>query len=381
MSRIQDTRRIDRRIGWIMSVGGAALLLGQAPIMLATSGDYPTWWNLGVAVLAVTVLGLAALGWALPHTLLTACWRVAPILGALLMLIAFASYQGPQPPETLPWILSFDAVISAYLLLWLPPWAATTGTVLGAALVPLSALLFLGEIPHVVWVAMPIHMSNIVFIAIFVGIRRRMTVMRAAERAAVEGRARQMQASINAEHQEHVSRLLHDEVISALTAAFRARGTPSPQLRAEARRALDLLESPPPAPTTGAEPCETALHRLEQTVLRIDPECRIKATSEEGALPVSVADAIIGAVGEAMRNSLRHAGPGATRTLLARAASTSFEVIVLDDGTGFERDLIRSESLGIDRSIIGRMRGIPGGGATVTSRPGGPTMVELTWRT
>lgn len=380
MNNNHDLFRINRRIGWIMSLGGAALFLGQAPVTLSTVGDYPIWWNLGVAALAVMVLGLAVCGWALPPKILSICWFLGPILGALLLLTTFISYGGPKPPEHLPWILSFDAALSGYLLLWLRPWAAAAGTIIYASLVPLSALLFLGEIPHVVLVAMPIHMSNIVFIAIFEGIRRRMITVRAAGHEAEMNLTRKMQALANAEHKEQISRMLHDEVVSVLAGAFQTRGIPSERLRAEARRAIALLETPPLTPAPGSEPCSTALDRLAHAAYEVDPLCRMETSHIEGILPVAVTDAIIGAVNEALRNSLRYSGTGSTRTLKAHVESTVTEVSVLDDGIGFDTETTRPESLGINQSIVGRMRGVPGGGASVSSRPGGPTIVELTWR-
>lgn len=364
----------------MVSIAGAALLLGQAPIMLPTAGDYPAWWNAGVAVLAAAVPSSAAIGLLLPYRFLRAYWRIMPMLGAALMLTAFAGYDGPSSPEEPPWVLAFDAVFTTYLMLWLRPWAAAAGAILFATFVPLSALIFLGTIPQVVLVSMPIHMSNVVYIAIFVGIRRQMIAMRTAQIAAEESRARRLRAAVESEHQEQVFRMLHDEVLSALTAAFRTRGTPSTQLRAEAGRALALLETPLPSPNPGSESCSAALDRLVQAVHSLDPRCSIEAGNGGGSLPVAITDAIVGATNEAVRNSVRHAGPEANRTLLVRAESSRFEVTLLDDGNGFDTQNTRADSLGISRSIIGRMRALPGGSAAVTSRPGGPTTVELTWQ-
>lgn len=380
MTKQQRLFRINRRIGWIMSLGGAALFLAQAPVMLRTIDDYSGWWNLSVAVLVVMVLGLAAFGWLLPRTILNVCWRIGPMLGALSMLTAFAAYDGPRPPESLPWILTFDAALSGYLLLWQRAWVAAIGTIIMALLVPLSALLFLGEVPRVVLIAMPIHMSNIVFIAIFEGIRQRMVALRAARDAAEESWSRQIRASAEAEHLEHVSRMLHDEVISVLTGAYQIRGVPSERLRAEARRAIDLLDTPAPPPAPTFEPCHIAVERLVRAAHEVDPMCPTKTSSLSGLVPTAVTNAIIGAVNEALRNSLRHSGSDARRTLSVYVESSFVEVIVRDDGLGFDTEVVRPESLGISRSIIGRMRSLPGGGAVVSSRLGGPTTVELTWR-
>ena len=381
---MEDCQRIDRRIGWIISLGGAALILGQAPILLAASGDYPFLWNLCVAALAAMVLCLAGAGWALPHRVLTGCWRAGPVLGAALILTSFLGYQGPKEPELLPWILAFDATLSTYLLLWMPPWAAASGTVLGALLVPASALSFLGAVPHVVLATMPVHMSNIVFIALFVGIRHRMVATQSAARAAADGMARQARARVEAEHRERVSRMLHDEVLSVLTAAFHTRGEPSPQLRGAAGRALSLLSAPlvEPAPGSeaGSEAGDVAVNRLVGAVTAIDPRCHVTSSYDDHPVPIAVTDAIIGAASEAMRNSVRHAGSETARTFTVHAGGAEFTAAVHDEGCGFVPELVPPGALGISKSIIGRMHGLPGGSATISSRPGGPTTIQLVWR-
>ena len=376
----EDLHRIDRRIGWIMSLGGAVLLLGQAPFFLVARADYPMWWHVGVGLLAATVLFLAGAGWALSHRVLAVCWRAAPTVGMILMLTSFLGYRGPQDPQQLPWILAFDATLSAYLMLWLTPWVAAAGTLVIAILVPVSALLFTGGIPQVVLAAMPVHMSNIGFIALFVGIRAQMIATRSAARAAAQGQARQTTARVEAEHREHVSRMLHDEVLSVLTAALRTRGAPSQELRGSAEGALALLAAPLARPSPGGEDCRAAVARLTAAAAAIDASCRVEATVTDGMIPAGVADGVLGAAREALRNSVRHAGSDARRSFVVHAAPTTLTAEIRDDGRGFVPELVPPGSFGISHSIVGRMRGLPGGAATVASQPGGPTVVTLNWR-
>lgn len=375
-----DLQRIDRRIGWIMSLGGAGVVLGQAPVMLAARDDYPLWWHGGVGVLAGVVLFLGAAGWALRPGLLGVLWRITPALGALLMMTSFLGYTGSAQPDQVPWILSFDAVLTTYLMLWMSPWLAALGTVLTATLVPLSAWIFLGSVPQVVVAAMPVHMANIGFIALFAGVRAQMIATRSAARAAAEGRTREATARIEAEHREQVSRMLHDEVLSVLTAAIRTRGTPSPELRRMAGDALALLATPWVTPDSGTETCHEAATRLVREITAVDPSCRVEVSTFPGAVAISATEAILGAAREALRNSLLHAGATASRSLLVRAHDRSLTVVVHDDGCGFDPAQVSGSSLGISRSIIGRMGSLPGGTSQVASRPGGPTSVTLRWR-
>lgn len=381
MTEEADPRRIDRRLGWIMSIGGVALLIGTAPPMLAAADQYATVWNLGVLLLAGLVCVLAVMGRALPHAALRAGWIIGPVFGWVLQLTAFGAYSGPAPPETLPWILSFDAVLSAYLVLWMRPRSAFVATLGSALLVPVSALVFLGSMPSVVAVVTPIHMSNIIFIVLFVAIRGRMLRVRAAARRAQENHERRVRSRIQAAHHERLARLIHDEVLSVLTVALPSRGEPGPQLRGAADHALTLLRARQEVDEPGLEPCERALARLTATIIEHDPGCRLHTVAGPGSVPTVVGDAVVAASSEAIRNSLRHAGRDATRSLHARITPDSIMVSISDDGVGFDPHDVRPGALGIEQSIVGRMRALPGGDASVSSVPGASSMVVLTWHT
>lgn len=363
-----------------MSIGGVALIIGQAAPMLSAAGSFPLLWNAGVAVLAGMVCLFAVAGRVLPHRLLRAGWILGPTLGAALQLTSFWGYSGPVPPEQLPSILSFDAVLSAYFMLWLRPWAAAVGTLGSGLLVAASGLLFLGTVPDLVAVATPIHMSNVIYIALFVAIRRRMVSVQAARRRAQVNQERKVRARIEATHQEHVARLIHDEVLSVLTAALPARGEPGPPLRAAAGQALDLLRAPPGADDITLERCDRAADRLSAMIAEQDPVCRVHATAGSGTVPTIVSDALVAASCEAVRNSVRHAGPDATRSVHARITPGDVIVSISDDGVGFDPFRIRPDALGVEQSIRGRMRALPGGDASISSAPGATTVV-LTWHT
>jgi signal transduction histidine kinase len=87
------------------------------------------------------------------------------------------------------------------------------------------------------------------------------------------------------------------------------------------------------------------------------------------------AEALLGAVGEALRNVENHAS--ATRiNLFAEVQDDRLRIVIKDDGGGFNPAHMRPEALGIVQSIVGRLEDV-GGGARIESRPGSGTRVEL----
>ncbi len=63
-----------------------------------------------------------------------------------------------------------------------------------------------------------------------------------------------------------------------------------------------------------------------------------------------------------------------------RVAGGVGELVVRDDGIGFDAAAVPPARMGIAVSIVGRMRTLPGGDARVDARPGAGTTVTLTWR-
>ncbi len=102
-------------------------------------------------------------------------------------------------------------------------------------------------------------------------------------------------------------------------------------------------------------------------------ECRCRAV-----LPGRRDQAVGAALAEAVRNSVRHAGPGTQRAVHVDLGPGSVRVVVRDDGHGFDPAQVDPYRMGIRASIHGRMRGLAGGDSQITSGPGGTT-VTLFW--
>jgi signal transduction histidine kinase/phage shock protein PspC (stress-responsive transcriptional regulator) len=86
--------------------------------------------------------------------------------------------------------------------------------------------------------------------------------------------------------------------------------------------------------------------------------------------------AVVNATREALVNAAKHAGVG-TISLYAEIEPAEVTVFVRDRGAGFDPEQVRDDRHGVRGSIVGRMQR-HGGAATIRSRPGAGTEVELT---
>lgn len=372
--------RTDRQVSQLISLGGVALILGQGTSMIAAVGEFAPWWNAVAALPMAQILIFAAFGSVLPVRWLRLGWIAAPPLNAVVLFAAYAAYTGQPPASVLPWPWAFEAAIVSYLVLTVRPYWAVAGTIASALLPALSAVVFLGEMPHDVLTMTPIHLANLIYIALFGGIRSRLNQLRDAEARALAAEAQRVRAEVSARDQEQLARLVHDEVLSVLTAAAHFRGTPPPVLRADASEALALFDRP--AFGRGATPCDTrqAADQLAAALRRLEPSVKVECAAPAGDIPGDVIETITAAAVEALRNSLRHA-PSAERTVSASVSAHGIEVLVDDQGPGFDIAQLGSSHLGVRQSILARMRALPGGGVVVDSAPGNGTRVRLTWRT
>ena len=98
---------------------------------------------------------------------------------------------------------------------------------------------------------------------------------------------------------------------------------------------------------------------------------------DAGARPdPEVVEALLGAVGECLRNVERHART-ASALLVWSIGPGGARALVVDAGAGFDPAAVPAGSLGLSRSVRGRLEDV-GGSAHVRSRPGRGTVVQMT---
>jgi signal transduction histidine kinase len=180
----------------------------------------------------------------------------------------------------------------------------------------------------------------------------------------------------------HWDNLVHDQVINVLRAASQAEGDGSTWLRAEAQRGLALINSRAHEGTQrGAElsGAETE-RRLAAIVQGICPSAALEFPQivPSARFDADTVMAVLSAVGEALRNAVRHAG---AQTVTVRGTLTPdlLRVTVEDDGEGFDLRRVSPTAMGIRASIRGRMDR-PGCSSSIHSEPGEGTVITLEWR-
>jgi len=171
-----------------------------------------------------------------------------------------------------------------------------------------------------------------------------------------------------------VARLLHDEVIHALRAVSLPPGAIDPvTVRDLTGRARTVLAEGSSA--LADVPIGDLRAVLEELAEHSPLMVRVEVSGKL-VLPAPVAAAIVGAVGEALRNVQRHAGVS-DAVIEARSSAGGVHLRVTDNGRGFDPALITGP-LGYRSSILDRVADV-GGTATVTSALGSGTTVTITW--
>lgn len=121
---------------------------------------------------------------------------------------------------------------------------------------------------------------------------------------------------------------------------------------------------------------QAALARLADD-LNVEHDLTVHLSCPEGPLAQGPAGyALYRILQEALRNAARHGGAREAWVTLRRTAA-SVEAEVRDEGAGFDPARVRARrGGGIGLELMRERAGVVGGSVTVTSRPGGGTLVQ-----
>ena len=179
----------------------------------------------------------------------------------------------------------------------------------------------------------------------------------------------------------------HDDVLATLLAATQDGAAQSEITRRSAERALEKLDQfrldlPVASYLTVAE--LDAHLRSAARAAKVDLHSSLTLTGESDLkVPVEAADAMSEAMTEAIRNSIRHGvwadGRPVHREARATVQNSTIEIVVADDGRGFNPNRVGIDRLGVRLSILQRINSQPGGKATVQSAKGSGTTVRISW--
>lgn len=175
--------------------------------------------------------------------------------------------------------------------------------------------------------------------------------------------------------------LIHDAVLSTLLDAARTTHS-TPRLQAQAAHTLGQLDRAAVATVPDRLDAGAVVAFLRDAVHAVRPDVEVTATPSRAAEPVVPTETVhvIGAaLAEAVRNSVRHAGPGAHRAVSVTVGAGGIRVVLRDNGIGFDPASVPADRMGVAVSIRGRMQRLAGGAAFVESGPGHGTTVTLVW--
>ncbi|MGV1034262.1 MAG: sensor histidine kinase [Microbacteriaceae bacterium] len=300
-----------------------------------------------------------------------------------LLIFAVAGHPGIDPHGEI-WLTSITTIPAVSLMAARPrPTTWLYVPVVGAltAAVAIRA----SSSPRAVPEGLLNGMYAMTFTAIFVGfifVSLQWTQLldsRLAADALAQAEAAAQQARSH-EH-ERFRAMVHDSVISTLLMAGRA-AAPADVLAGHAQQTLEQLhERDAPSRRSSSELFE----ELGALLTRLAPEARRRIDSAvDHDLPGDVADALLGASAEAIRNAVQHGtgreqagAPDMTVVMSSSAEQVSIEI--RDTGIGFDVALVPANRMGIHRSIVERSIAA-GVSAAITSSPGDGTTVVLRWQ-
>jgi signal transduction histidine kinase len=385
-----------------IAVGAAGVVFGALAVgPFLAQGWYPTPLLAASAWLSAfalpVVLALVS-GWA-PRRVLHG---IVALEAACFIVICVFWYLFPGPlPEgaEIPWMITYTGLPAVAVATFASPRLAWTFTIIASILSGLVRFRTTTETtPVLVGVADGLFSLLLVSVFVALTLTARAGAARVDEATLLTRQAEARRAARVSRRQERlrIDALVHDSVISTLLMAGLGR-SPLPVVAehaAKTLRQLDALHVPPVQPVVLVSDIVLRLTRLAgqvapDAVVRVDdPAHPGGGVVVERTVPAVAVAAMIGATGEALRNSVASAagapGPSRTarrvrRTVTLLTTVDGCQVTVSDDGVGFDPAAVPPERLGISQSILGRMEQVSGGAANLRSAPGLGTDVVITW--
>lgn len=363
----------------LFAVGASVAISSVAALAVADPGGrvaLPAWQPaLTTAAFAVTLAAGLAAPW-LPARVLRAGAGVAVALfvSALVTLVPASGMLSGRPSVgTIPWALTSIGGITLAALVAGGSVLAWSVLGLWTAVVAVSRIALDGYTLTGVANDSQALLTAATLALIGAGALRASARLDAASSRTEAAVAREAAERGRLVARARAAAFVHDEVLAALRGAADAVAGSAAAVRAQAERATGMVrDRPPPADWVGQ------LRALAEGAR--EPVAFELTRSADGAQPGEVVvEALLTAAGQAIENSLRHAGP-CRRVVRVRVETDGVRVEVRDDGRGFDPAAVRADRLGIATSIVGVVRETPGATVRIDSAPGAGTAVALAWR-
>jgi signal transduction histidine kinase len=181
--------------------------------------------------------------------------------------------------------------------------------------------------------------------------------------------------------QSRLDALVHDSVLTTLLVASKAQSPEEIKLaRESATEALRKLDADNASGEIGSAITQVSFFEaLRNRIREVYPSFEVSLQETNNSLlPELVAEALTEATLQAVDNSTKHGGGAAKRSVSLQSQGKGLKIVISDTGKGFRPSKIAKDRLGIQLSIIGRVKSV-GGRVFIRSEPGKGTDVVLEW--
>ncbi len=377
----RGSARVQRLLYGAVGLGAVAFGLLSLDLIIRQFGELVPWfaWATVVVSLGLPIL-VAVCAIAVPLPVL----RVMAVVTVLAFVALFVAW---------PFFMLGDT-LSGGSPAWIAQIAAVHGTLAAITCAPVLAWAYVASVAVVVAVvryvafggqpfllALLDGLNALLIMVILAGVAMALrAAARAQDAAMLQAQAEAVRASRlqgRARESARIDGIVHDDIISALLTA--GRDVTGEIVHKQAQRALariEVLDADPEA-SPDRTPHEFA-HELAFVIGEEDASVvLVRDIRVDAPVPGDVATALIDALRESVRNSVRHARGVDGVTVLIADGEVGIRIV--DGGPGFVPGTALARGGGLRVSVVDRMAGVPGGSAVIESSPGGGTLVSLRW--
>jgi signal transduction histidine kinase len=377
--------RIERLSSRFIAVFGLVFALQVIPSLTdSLSMMIQPWGALRAAAVFACVI------WVAVATIVQRGVALSAGVGAICYLVALLTWPltlvDPTNAPAQPWLWFLCTVATAYAALAFTPLIAGIYTIVTpAAYGALHATEVGGGVGVTVGALDAVYAIILggALLVLITMLRQAASEVDIAQAAALERYSAVAREHASEAERVQVDALVHDSVLTTLLAAADARTDEAMDVAARmARDAIGHLEaSDEPAVSDEVLGLTGLGERVVATARAFVPPFQVTLNNVSDApIPGIVADALHAAAVQAMVNSSQHAGETHLdrRVVVSGLDAGGVEIIISDDGDGFDPATVAPERLGLRVSIYERVTRA-GGVAKVTSSPGNGTTVVLRW--
>lgn len=362
-------------------IGIVFLLQTIAPLLGQMNQTSPLWLYPSIALI------VAALLFTVVASVSRRLVRLAFVTFAAVFLVVLVTWPFAvvHPSTASPWLYYLMTIATAMAAIGLElPWAAAYLIVIPTAYAVIRLTPAGGDLTP-----FTVTLDSIYALILGGAILIIITILRAAaagvdtaQATALEGYSRAVRAHALEAERVRVDAIVHDSVLTTLLYAARADTPEAQRLAATmAGNAIGHLRDAALVSTDDGSTVRVSsvAHATRDAIAQLESDFEF-SLSRLGtrSIPAAAAEAAQSAAVQAAVNSVSHAGDHTSRTVRMTAWQGGIQIVVADDGQGFDPALIPQERLGVRGSIVERMSNV-GGKAEVDSRPGKGTTVTIRW--